>query len=993
MDISGDSLFSSSGSESIFANPTNLVNSQIATNSLSKDLVFIDPKIDNYLDLIQEIEADAVILLQPNEDGVNQITAALGQFSNLSSVQIISHGSSDGLQLGDTQLNADNLINYAGAIRTWSDAISPDADLLFYGCNVASTRAGVSLLNQISNLTGADVAASNDLTGSAALGGDWDLEVTTGAIESDLAVSEKAMQEYESVFVAYNGNEYVLTSGRLTWEQAQAEAQSRGGNLVTINDSAEEGWLRRTFSTTEGFWIGINDRRVEGQFEWVNGETTSYRNWAPGEPNNGGGNQDFGWMNYSRTRQWDDNSPTALLRGIIEISGVNPVNPGVISLSNNNFPVNEGNGNVQITVQRTGGSDGTVTVDYSTVEGEGTAQVDFDYTPVFGTLIFAPGETSKSVVIPILNDNVAEGSESFGFAIDNVNGGATLLAPRTAQVNIIDNDSPSGVLTYNGNQYLLTSTLLTWEQAQTEALNRGGNLVTINDAAEETWLKQAFSATEGFWIGINDRRVEGQFEWVNGETASYRNWTPGEPNNGGGNQDFGWMNYGTNRQWDDNGPAALLRGIIEISSGNPTPNPNPTLVRDVVASRLNQPTAIDWTPDGQRMFIAEKGGVVKVMMNGNVLATPFINISAQVNGTRDRGLLDIAVHPDFQTNPYVYLLFTYDPPEVYSNTGLAGPDGSGNRAGRLIRVTADSRTNYTTAVAGSEVILLGKNSTWNNFNGFVNSTTNFSEPPAGILPNGSNLQDFLAADSDSHTIGSVEFGADGKLYVSNGDGTSYNRMDPRTVRVQDINNLSGKILRIDPITGEGLSDNPFFNGDFNSNRSKVYQYGLRNPFRFTVDPTNNRVFVGDVGWTQWEEINSAGAGANFGWPYYEGGNGTNNRTREYQNLSQAQAFYSSAQTATPSILALNHNSGINAIVMGDVYTGNTYPEKYRGDLFFNDLGQGIVRNVSFDEQGRISSVETFTTGANIVVQMATGPNGNLYFVDLDDGLIGQWRFV
>ena len=104
--------------------------------------------------------------------------------------------------------------------------------------------------------------------------------------------------------------------------------------------------------------------------------------------------------------------------------------------------------------------------------------------------------------------------------------------------------------------------------------------------------------------------------------------------------------------------------------------------------------------------------------------------------------------------------------------------------------------------------------------------------------------------------------------MSNGDGASYNRVDPRASRVQDIDNLSGKILRINPINGKGLSDNPFYNGDADANRSKVYQLGLRNPFRITVDPDNGKVYTGDVGWTQWEEVNAGEAGSDFGCPFF-----------------------------------------------------------------------------------------------------------------------------
>ena len=837
-----------------------------------------------------------------------------------------------------------------------------------------------------------------------------------------------------------------------------------------------------------------------------------------------------------QSNQVSDTSGNFALEASLGNFNVDILNAGAIGLGDSTINVNEGDGSVSVTVLRTEGSEGTVTIDYRTFGASATANAD--YTETTDTLVFAPGETSKSVIIPILEDSLFEGEENFGFTIDNVTGGATLLAPRTALISIEDNDSVSGALTYNGNQYLLTSGALTWEQAQAEATNLGGNLVTINDALEERWLQENFGQEEGFWIGINDIAIEGQFEWVSGQPVTYTNWTPGEPNNTRGIEDFGQINFSPTRQWNDNLPTALLRGIIEFGGSNPAPigtgnglqgeyydnidftnirltrtdptvdfdwgsgSPNPSLepdtfsvrwtgqieprysetytfqtitddgvrlwvndqllidqfidqspathtgtialealeqydirleyyenetnalaqllwssssqpleivpqsqlystpvntttfTQETVISNFNRPTSIDWTPDGEIMFIAEKAGVVNTFQNDTLNPVPFIDISTQVNNTNDRGLIDIAVHPDFSEHPYVYLLYAYDPPEVFQNTDLAGPDGRGNRAGRLTRVTADPDTNFTTAIPGSEVVILGTNSTWDNFNAFVNSTFDFDEPPAGILPDGSNLQDFLAADSTSHTIGAVEFGPDGALYVSNGDGTSFNQVDPRTVRVQDIDNLSGKILRIDPITGEGLSDNPFYDGDPNSNRSKVYQFGFRNPFRFTINPETGDVAIGDVGWFTWEEINIGEPGANFGWPYYEGGNGVNIPTAQYQDLPEAQAFYDSGETVTPSILGLNHfTDGANAIVVGDYYTGDAFPEEYQGDLFFNDLRQGIVRNISFDESGNITDINTFTTGAEVVVQIVEGPDGALYYVELRNGVVGRWFFT
>ncbi|MDJ0897591.1 MAG: PQQ-dependent sugar dehydrogenase [Xenococcus sp. MO_188.B8] len=669
---------------------------------------------------------------------------------------------------------------------------------------------------------------------------------------------------------------------------------------------------------------------------------------------------------------------------------------GRISLEPNSTQITAGEGGraVAVTIVRTQGSDGVVTVDYRSVNGSATA--GSDYTAVTGTATFNDGETSKTIRIPILEDSISEGAETFSFTIDNATNGASLLAPRTALITIEDNDIVPGALVYNGNQYLLTDPNLTWGAAQKQAEDLGGNLVTINDAAEEDWLKANFGADELFWTGFTDAPAEGQYRWISGQPVTYTNWTPGEPNDQDGGQDFAVINFGPTGQWDDvSGTESRFRGIIEIGGPNPSSStsggrPSGEPIRQDVVTGLVLPTAIDWTPDGATMFVAEKGGVIKAVRNGQVLPTPVIDLSAQVNDFQDRGLSDIAIHPDFLNgSPYLYAAYTYDPPQVNDNSGLAGPDGQGNRAGRLSRITIDLDT--FTAVPGSEEVIVGRNSTWDNFNGFVDSTTNFEEPAALGIRN--KTPDFLAADSVSHSTGAVEFGPDGALYFSNGDGTSFNQVDPRTVRVQDLDTLSGKILRIDPLTGAGLPGNPYYDGDPNSNRSKVYQYGFRNPFRFTVDEVTGGVYTGDVGWFSWEEINFGAPGANFGWPYYEGGNGNNLRTPEYESLPEAQAFYASGGEATPAILALSHGAdNINAIVGGDIYRGNAFPAQYRGDLFFNDLGQGIVRHVSFGEGGVIASVDTFATGMQNVVQITQGPDENLYFVDLDDGLVGRWGF-
>ncbi|MEZ6125334.1 MAG: PQQ-dependent sugar dehydrogenase [Planctomycetaceae bacterium] len=761
--------------------------------------------------------------------------------------------------------------------------------------------------------------------------------------------------------------------------------------------------------------------------------------------------------------------------------------PGVISLSQSLLTVNENDGTADILVQRTGGTDGQVTVDYQTFAISASAVTDF--TPAIGTIVFADGQSEAVIQVPLLNDSVPEEDETFSLTIDNVTGGATLLAPRTAVVTIQDDDSipaPGQILDFeqftpgnvtalnlNGTAVLHNSAIRLTDQLtnQTGSVFLDQPLAVNADTSFSTQftfqISGSTSGADGLAFVIQNSAggsdalggggggvgYSGLTKSLAIEFDTYDNGTYDPGNNhldilangdsaaelasvqspfdlNGGTPLTAWIDYdGLTNQLsvrlasDGVRPdAALLTTAVSLNQlvGNqaflgftaatgssvnthevlnwsvtsdsdllPAPVLPPELTREIVLDGLVQPTSLDWSPDGKNLYVAEQRGVVIVQRDGQ--QSTFLDLTSEVNGTRDRGLLDIAVHPDFENNPYLYLLYTYDPPEVYNypNDPLAGPDQNGNRAGRLVRVTADAATNYTTAVAGSEVVLLGENSTWENFNAFANSTIDFTEPPAGILPDGTNVQDFIASDSESHTVGAIKFAADGSLLVAIGDGASYNRVDPRAVRVQDIDNLSGKVLRIDPLTGDGLPDNPFFNGDADANRSKVYQYGFRNPFRIAVDPVSGNLYVGDVGWFTWEEVNSGPAGTNFGWPYYEG----DSAQSLYAALPEAVEFYASGQPVASPLIAINHNTGINAIVLGDVYRGTTYPNSYVGDLFYNDLAQGVVRNVSFDANGEIASVETFATDADIVVMIQQGPDGNLYYVDLDDGQIGRWLFV
>jgi Tol biopolymer transport system component len=167
-----------------------------------ESIVFIDATVPDYQSLVAGIPPRTqVVILQPNTDGVAQISNAL-QSGNYKSVHIVSHGSEGSLQLGASQLNLDNLAAYQQELQQWSKGLTDDADILLYGCNVASGETGKAFLQQLAQITGVDIAASDDLTGSTTLGGDWKLEFSTGVIESPLAFQLEVMQAYNSVLAS-----------------------------------------------------------------------------------------------------------------------------------------------------------------------------------------------------------------------------------------------------------------------------------------------------------------------------------------------------------------------------------------------------------------------------------------------------------------------------------------------------------------------------------------------------------------------------------------------------------------------------------------------------------------------------------------------------------------------------------------------------------------------------------------------------------------------
>jgi len=556
--------------------------------------------------------------------------------------------------------------------------------------------------------------------------------------------------------------------------------------------------------------------------------------------------------------------------------------PTSIFLSATELQVTETAGTVAVRINRSGDINTPVEVEYAVAADSATAGKD--YTGFGGVAGFAPGQSSIVVVIPIINDSIGETTEVFAFTLIKAEG-ASLLAPRTTRISIIDDETPP--------------------------------------------LPQ-----------------------------------PVDP---------------------------PLQSNVELEF---VP----------VASGLSQPIRTAFNPiDSDQLFVVEKSGVIKTIDVSTGTISMFLDLSAKINGHGDRGMVGLALYPDFANNPYVYVFYSVDPPETAGKIGNAGPDGAGNRFSVLARYTADQSTGYTKAITGSEKILLGRGGqdlldvngrgtldfSSQEFSGYISSERYIdpSDSTPATLVRGLK-QDFLKLDSMSHMGGDLAFGPDGALYVAIGDAASANFADPRNQDVQNIDSLAGKILRIDPETGLGLADNPLASGyDLSENRSKVFQTGFRNPFSIAVNEDGN-VVIGDVGWSTFEEFNSGSPGANFGWPYFEG----NVRTPVYRDMPGASAFYASVESGSINVTgptgAFAHAESapgyaMQALVGSDVvYDGNRY-DGFQDHLFFTDFTNGRLYSIDT----RNSTDIRYLGEQPGAISMTQGSDGAVYIANIFTGEI------
>jgi glucose/arabinose dehydrogenase len=435
------------------------------------------------------------------------------------------------------------------------------------------------------------------------------------------------------------------------------------------------------------------------------------------------------------------------------------------------------------------------------------------------------------------------------------------------------------------------------------------------------------------------------------------------------------------------------------------------------------PTAFRFSPDG-RVFVAQQSGVIKVFDSlSDTTPTVFADLGNEVDHYWDRGLLGLALDPNFPTTPYVYALYTYDAgpgqnPPVWNDACPKPPgpttDGCVVTA-RLSRLTASGDT-----MTGEEQVLL---TGW--------------------------CQQF-----PSHSIGDLEFGPDGALYVSGGDGASFTNVDigqwggtlpssqnpvtPKNPcgdppaglggnesapsaeggalrslslhRLAGPTLLNGTVLRVDPATGDAMPDNPLA-ASSDPVAQRIVAEGLRNPFRFALRPGTDDLWVGDVGWSDWEEINRNPTPkttvANFGWPCYEG-NGHQGGYEGFSidicsNLYDLESSNNPSRARAP-YYRYNHD---NSVVTGDgcstgsssitgmaFYASGTYPSSYSGALFFADHSRNCIWVMREGSNGLPdpTKLAAFVSPAAGPVDLVIGPGGDLFYAGYDDGTIRRIQY-
>lgn len=342
-----------------------------------------------------------------------------------------------------------------------------------------------------------------------------------------------------------------------------------------------------------------------------------------------------------------------------------------------------------------------------------------------------------------------------------------------------------------------------------------------------------------------------------------------------------------------------------------------TVALESFGTGFSSPVEITHAGD-TRLFVVERGGAIKILnANGTVNPTPFLNLSGIISSGGERGLLGLAFHPNYSTNGFFYVNYT-------------------NTAGNTVisRYSVNSGNPDVANTSGASILLT------------------------------------ITQPYSNHNGGSVKFGPDGYLYIGMGDGGSGG--DPEN-RAQNINELLGKMLRIDVNNGTpyGIPANNPYVGI--AGADEIWAIGVRNPWKFSFNRSNGDLWIADVGQNNFEEINkvsSTQAGLNYGWRCYEG------------NAAYNATGCAAQSTMTFPLAVTTHSAGNCSITGGYVYTGTTYPN-FQNKYFFTDYCASKIGMV--DNSGNITYSANFS--GNSFVTFGEDNNGELYVGSINNGTI------
>jgi glucose/arabinose dehydrogenase len=427
---------------------------------------------------------------------------------------------------------------------------------------------------------------------------------------------------------------------------------------------------------------------------------------------------------------------------------------------------------------------------------------------------------------------------------------------------------------------------------------------------------------------------------------------------------------------------------------------------EVVLQDLVQPTDVAFGNNGH-VFVAEQRGTVQLFESfADPTPTTVVDLRTEVHNYWDRGLLGVELHPEYPDTPWLYVLYTDDAPPGNTPPWWGDP-------GQDSDTCPDPPGGIDAGcVAGGVVARV-----------LIDPVQLTAGLPETLLSGW--CQQFR-----SHSIGDLVYGADGALYVTGGDGAAAHTVDTGqlghdywggnpcgdpadeggALRAQDLASpadpagFNGALLRIDPDTGAALPDNPLV-GAGSSDDDRIVAYGLRNPFRFAIDPDSGAIYLADVGWDAFEEVNEVADPTdalveNFGWPCREGAAAQPG----YAGTALCQVVNAGGDpvgTLTDALLAVDHTSppgperctASGAFLTGIAFSGDSYPTSWTDSLYVIDAGSGCMWAMPRGGGGAPdpASIATFPVRLLGAVALVDGPGGEIYYPNLYLGRVHRLR--